>query len=670
VSFAPWTQALLEAVERGAFGALDPASVARLLPWFAVPPSLVGPDVAVAAIARGARSPFMPEAFKSALLERLMSTERKAVASSPAASAELIGRLVDDADAEVRILARNHPACPASRRGDTSHDDVQAWRDILRGAHATAALFHAAARHASSDVRLEVIHNPGSPLPAVLGLVRDADARVRLALAKARRELPEDVERTLATDAALPVRHAIAGRTVRPAVLDALADDPEHGVRFAAALHPNVGLSAVERVAANLTPVELLCLSRLSPDVLVRLIVPALDALDADGLLRIAGCVTDRWDLPAPLMLALAQHRDPTLRMAAAMHVDTPAEAVARLAADPADLVRLAATMRRPRSPRQEQPWILPQKKSRVANYPEAPPPADDTSDAELAAALARARVSPLPLERLLAALHPALDDALRSELVRALDLAAYTTETALVAPSEPAPDEDTGPWTRALLEAVDRGEYGTLPPERVARLLPWCAVPPSLVDDFVPVESVIAAVRSRFMPGAFRRALLAHLAREYGPREREVVATSPDATVSLIALLIDDPVGTVRILARRHPSAPLGAGLAAEDASALSSLVARGDADPALILDAARHPSSEVRVAVARSYAAPDEALRILIADPDPAVRRAVERRKTRAPRSAPVSADVAGRRAAVLEEARASTHSLERLIASLQTI
>ncbi|MEU5387057.1 hypothetical protein [Kitasatospora cineracea] len=358
------------------------------------------PDVPYETLAGLAENPALP----ADLVDRLLAHpgSRRTLAGRQDLTEPQVARLLAHVPASVALKQRL-PA--AVRRRLTDHPDVWVRISLVHNADLADGttpenreLLERLAADPAPEVRKELAESARTPADLRARLAHDPDPDVRAALAQWWTDAPEPVRRTLLTDPEGSVRAAACARyfhrlphPVPPAdlvpalladpltragavphcTLDAdtarsLADDPDPDVRQALAAHPDLPADTRARLAAD-------------PRALVRLAVLARPDTPAADRAALHDSITGPFEPPGEdvdeetaieleidhfgvrIELRMLQlpwvtadplpHLDsphPAFRRAAAASPDLPAEARARLLADPDNEVALAAAASSP----------------------------------------------------------------------------------------------------------------------------------------------------------------------------------------------------------------------------------------------------------------------------------------------------------------------------------
>ncbi len=253
---------------------------------------------------------------------------------------------------------RTHPD-PAV--GDARRNQAMAWIDAGAGVPIDVleqlldtgrALL---ARDANPKVRVAVADAWWDPPPQVRhALLTDPDPQVRAAAARRTRPpVPENVQPALLAD---PVTRAHVARyaVVTEAEALALATDPDPAVREAVAGNPHLPAAVLRALLTDPQPDvrAIAILHRLADDDTRRQIHADLAGaaaggdIDAEVALEYANYLVPDWVAEVPVTQRLVYLDSPliALRRALAASADLPEEAWARLDADPSLLVRRTAT--------------------------------------------------------------------------------------------------------------------------------------------------------------------------------------------------------------------------------------------------------------------------------------------------------------------------------------
>lgn len=245
---------------------------------------------------------------------------RARIADVPAAGEEALHAIMDHADEPARLAVayrRKLPVAILVRCADDASPRVRAR--AAASAQATTVILAALARDAEPEVRDAAVRHAEVPLDAVIACTGDVAPEVRRA-----------------AFACLPS----AGQGIAEA-LAAGAGDPDPLVRETVALHPATPNEARLRLAKDPVGRVARALARcgaLGPGVLVGL------ACHADPLVRLL--VVTHTCVPHGVIEALGSDASADVREAVAGHARTSMASLLRLASDPAPRVREVVAMR------------------------------------------------------------------------------------------------------------------------------------------------------------------------------------------------------------------------------------------------------------------------------------------------------------------------------------
>ncbi|WP_307847875.1 hypothetical protein [Streptomyces durocortorensis] len=340
---------------------------------------------------------------------------RRAAAANEATPPSALGALVsgDGLPAALHCLVCDRETPPFAHDPHCPRLDC----DLRPGASCDGT--HTSTTH---DLLQAALLNPATPAEAVVGFVDHPSLLLRWALA-ARRDLPSEVYEALAADPNPGVRADLAENpAIGDTLIRALADDDCHEVRRGLAHHPDVPLDVLVRLAAgtrigatlpprtaSASPVEVEALAG-SPNAAARTLVAQRRDLPAGIRDALAA------DPDAKVVKSIAPHpgfTEPQLRTMAARH---GVQVIASIAANPDATPALLAELARHRPPARKALRA-------IARHPNATAPA-------LLACLEddEARVE--------AAGHPALPPEAITALVRGSD--ERSAEAAAANPSLP----------------------------------------------------------------------------------------------------------------------------------------------------------------------------------------------------------------------------------------
>ncbi|MFB7945734.1 hypothetical protein ACFC6L_12515 [Kitasatospora phosalacinea] len=348
------------------------------------------PDLPYELLAGLAENPALP----ADLVDRLVAARHRAheLAKRPDLTEAQLDALIAH-DAHAVALSRHLPK-PVRRRL-AAHPDpsVRTALVISAAPDEDPDLFERFATDPAPKVRKQLAQSDRTPTDLRAGLAHDPDPDVRAALAQWWTTAPEPVRRTLLTDPEGSVRaaacatyfrrlpHPVPPADLVPALLadpltragaaahcdpattdlERLATDPDPDVRRALATHPGLPAALRGRLAADpLARIRLVVLARPDTPAAERAALhdsitgpfePPGEDVDEETAFELEmdhiGVGIELWMLQLPWVTAdPLPHLDsphPVFRRAAAASPDLPAEARARLLADPDNEVALAA---------------------------------------------------------------------------------------------------------------------------------------------------------------------------------------------------------------------------------------------------------------------------------------------------------------------------------------
>lgn len=270
---------------------------------------------------------------------------REAVACNPTCSVELLARLVQDSDPDVRRCAvTNAHATPAiiESREDDEHESV---RVAIGRVTTSPTLLRRLCIDRSWAVREAVSRNKCAPREAVLVLASDADASVRAAVAT-RPDLDNNSLRALVVDADSDLRVTLLARGDLDMSIVRSIFEAEGGVRQAGRFQ--------EFAARSLPANELITLLRRSPWLRDRVLYEASPSVLPDLLVSLSRSPDWRTRvvavahplIPVANLVRLSRDTDYDVRAAVASHPALPSACVADLAVDVQGAVRMAIANR------------------------------------------------------------------------------------------------------------------------------------------------------------------------------------------------------------------------------------------------------------------------------------------------------------------------------------
>jgi len=242
---------------------------------------------------------------------------RVAAASHPRATAELLSTLARDPSRNVRRVVAARPGTPPVALQALAADPDRGTREAVAANTATPSdVLISLLSDSDFAVRWCVVMNPAADLRVRRAMCASPDEDVRFVLAQLL-GLPAEIIELLARDPAKQVRESLAESTDDPAVLQALLNDSEPGVRGCAA--GNKGTTAAQRRQLVRDPVAR-----------VRAAV-------------VHGVAIHGWDIPEEDLLLLARDRSALVRFWVAALPGSTRPVYRILAEDPAEEIATAA---------------------------------------------------------------------------------------------------------------------------------------------------------------------------------------------------------------------------------------------------------------------------------------------------------------------------------------